>query len=1084
MTSASAGLRLLKGYYSHVSTLKRYLSSIVPHAQFSEKDDGPSFSSFIDSCIIGTNQPSDDWPSFQYWVPARSQKEIIGRAQEKLLKQGEERNILSLGYRLVDQRAGNYGEFVINLAVNTNVQLLRNNDWKTLLERIGESPMFHLLTTTAIFIPLENNCFTQISGIPITDLTVRYPDSRDADIVSSKTLTKRPTSNNPEDNGRPAKKVRLNRQEENTNLQSRRPTTKWRPVDIPILRSRTFYAQPAKSPNKVILLGLPLNHILNRLPPPLNSDTDKQSILKLAKYVFPRQFGLENPFTCDKKKYSPFPYPDYTDREREIQRASSIKTPKRVKDALMHLDSLLTRHKACSYRKLCDLVCPSKLKSGTDANHLDPAEILGIISEASQTARTQGTNTTMEVSHMSMVIPHGAAEAQQSIQAKPKFAEFACSHNDVYRFVVAATKQVIPEAFWGSQANFRVLLKHVQTFILCRRFETVTLHTVSQDIKLNDCTWLIPSGAEKGKRTSVSDDLKRRELWNEFLYWFFESFLVPLLKTTFYVTESSAFRHQILYFRQDDWNSICAPLLKHLRDKTFTHLDINKFAAKSMCEQRQLGFSRLRLLPKETGVRPIVNLKRKTHKGWSINQILQSTFQVLTYEKSHLPELLGASVTGLNEIYAQLKAYRERIMTKDRTLPKLYFVKVDVRAAFDTIDQEKLLEILTDIISADEYIIHGYVQVSPTLAKGQRNYRKKAFPEWEQASFQDLVSELAQTLKNTIFVDQVNTKTIDRQKVLSLLKEHIKENLVRIGPDLCKQTVGIPQGSVLSTLLCSFFYGDMERKKLGFRDDPRNLMLRYVDDYLFITTHKPSALKFLDAMALGHPEYGCFITPEKTLTNFETDAHQTMVVKQAGRFFPWCGILIDVRRLSVQADYTRLQGCHIATTLTVERGRAPGAAFRYKMLRAAKLRNHVIYNDTALNTRKTVYINVYQNFIITAMKMHSYITSWGIDTSIHTKFIYTTICEVIRFTFGNICNKVRSKLARKSGARLAIEKVSVRWLGLHAFHRVLNRKQTKFRELLELLSRDMGMRLFAGTRQRLEALVLRDTTLETLGILY
>ncbi|KAG8935507.1 hypothetical protein FRC02_007866 [Tulasnella sp. 418] len=1006
MTSASAGLRLLKGYYSHVSTLKRYLSSIVPHAQFSEKDDGPSFSSFIDSCIIGTNQPSDDWPSFQYWVPARSQKEIIGRAQEKLLKQGEERNILSLGYRLVDQRAGNYGEFVINLAVNTNVQLLRNNDWKTLLERIGESPMFHLLTTTAIFIPLENNCFTQISGIPITDLTVRYPDSRDADIVSSKTLTKRPTSNNPEDNGRPAKKVRLNRQEENTNLQSRRPTTKWRPVDIPILRSRTFYAQPAKSPNKVILLGLPLNH------------------------------------------------------------------------------SLLTRHKACSYRKLCDLVCPSKLKSGTDANHLDPAEILGIISEASQTARTQGTNTTMEVSHMSMVIPHGAAEAQQSIQAKPKFAEFACSHNDVYRFVVAATKQVIPEAFWGSQANFRVLLKHVQTFILCRRFETVTLHTVSQDIKLNDCTWLIPSGAEKGKRTSVSDDLKRRELWNEFLYWFFESFLVPLLKTTFYVTESSAFRHQILYFRQDDWNSICAPLLKHLRDKTFTHLDINKFAAKSICEQRQLGFSRLRLLPKETGVRPIVNLKRKTHKGWSINQILQSTFQVLTYEKSHLPELLGASVTGLNEIYAQLKAYRERIMTKDRTLPKLYFVKVDVRAAFDTIDQEKLLEILTDIISADEYIIHGYVQVSPTLAKGQRNYRKKAFPEWEQASFRDLVSELAQTLKNTIFVDQVNTKTIDRQKVLSLLKEHIKENLVRIGPDLCKQTVGIPQGSVLSTLLCSFFYGDMERKKLGFRDDPRNLMLRYVDDYLFITTHKPSALKFLDAMALGHPEYGCFITPEKTLTNFETDAHQTMVVKQAGRFFPWCGILIDVRRLSVQADYTRLQGCHIATTLTVERGRAPGAAFRYKMLRAAKLRNHVIYNDTALNTRKTVYINVYQNFIITAMKMHSYITSWGIDTSIHTKFIYTTICEVIRFTFGNICNKVRSKLARKSGARLAIEKVSVRWLGLHAFHRVLNRKQTKFRELLELLSRDMGMRLFAGTRQRLEALVLRDTTLETLGILY
>lgn len=31
--------------------------------------------------------------------------------------------------------------------------------------------------------------------------------------------------------------------------------------------------------------------------------------------------------------------------------------------------------------------------------------------------------------------------------------------------------------------------------------------------------------------------------------------------------------------------------------------------------------------------------------------------------------------------------------------PKLYFVKVDVQACFDTIEQDKLLEILKDIIS-------------------------------------------------------------------------------------------------------------------------------------------------------------------------------------------------------------------------------------------------------------------------------------------------------------------------------------------------------------------------------------------------
>lgn len=45
----------------------------------------------------------------------------------------------------------------------------------------------------------------------------------------------------------------------------------------------------------------------------------------------------------------------------------------------------------------------------------------------------------------------------------------------------------------------------------------------------------------------------------------------------------------------------------------------------------------MRLLPKEAGVRPIVNLRRVPKGGNgrqdSINRILRATFEVLTYEK-------------------------------------------------------------------------------------------------------------------------------------------------------------------------------------------------------------------------------------------------------------------------------------------------------------------------------------------------------------------------------------------------------------------------------------------------------------------
>lgn len=45
------------------------------------------------------------------------------------------------------------------------------------------------------------------------------------------------------------------------------------------------------------------------------------------------------------------------------------------------------------------------------------------------------------------------------------------------------------------------------------------------------------------------------------------------MQTTFYVTESSAFRNRILYFRQDDWSKLCAPLIEKLSSDTFEKLE-------------------------------------------------------------------------------------------------------------------------------------------------------------------------------------------------------------------------------------------------------------------------------------------------------------------------------------------------------------------------------------------------------------------------------------------------------------------------------------------------------------------------------
>lgn len=51
---------------------------------------------------------------------------------------------------------------------------------------------------------------------------------------------------------------------------------------------------------------------------------------------------------------------------------------------------------------------------------------------------------------------------------------------------------------------------------------------------------------------------------------------------------------------------------------------------------------------------------------------------------------------------------------------------------------------------------------------------------------------------------------------------------------------GIPQGAMLSSVLCDIYYAHMEETSLSeFRD--QGFLYRYVDDYLFVTEDKALA---------------------------------------------------------------------------------------------------------------------------------------------------------------------------------------------------------------------------------------------------
>ncbi|CAE6473739.1 unnamed protein product [Rhizoctonia solani] len=610
---------------------------------------------------------------------------------------------------------------IANFFTNTMVTALQSPAWRLLLQMVGEQCMIHILSQTSIFIalPVGNDCFVQATGTVITDL------EQLSDNQSIKSLPRRLCLSYI------------------SNISTDQIVCSL--VDINLIRTRMFYGFPRLTASGKARLGLPHGHVLNRilgdrngLAGQDNTREVEETARHIAKYIFPLQYRLHNVFTCTLHYWeNGGRFRDYRDREAEIKELGPCKTPKRVKVVLPLIQSLIRRHRRFNYQRTCQVICRSRVDIST-SSELNQGKILELMSEYSHSVTSsymfsQMPEKSYQVSHPSLVLPHGASEAALEVKLKPRFVEFACSHHEVLRYIKTVVDEVIPQAFWGSSTNRKVIDEHITTIITQRRFETITLHQLVQKLRIADFEWL---GETQDRRVAQSDALKRTELLREFIYWFFDSFIIPLVKSTFYVTETSALQHQLLYFRHDDWHKLCIPLLDKLSGETFERIDPVELDA-----SRRLGVSHVRLLPKETGVRPIVNLGRKAKLRSfkasnrdettqpSVNQILNAAFHILNYEKSQKPELLGASVFGVNDIYRKLATFKANLRGPDGTMPKLYFAKLDVRACFDSIDQGKLLDILRGTLTQKGYMVRKFNQLQPSAGGARRSFRKRAVPD-------------------------------------------------------------------------------------------------------------------------------------------------------------------------------------------------------------------------------------------------------------------------------------------------------------------------------------------------------------------
>ena len=440
--------------------------------------------------------------------------------------------------------------------------------------------------------------------------------------------------------------------------------------------------------------------------------------------------------------------------------------------------------------------------------------------------------------------------------------------------------------------------------------------------------WLCSAHVRSSMKIAASDIKKRKEIFLEFLYYVFDSLLIQLIRFNFHVTESNTHQNRIFYFRHDTWRALTEPTMASFKLNMYE--EIKTVKAKQLLDARTLGFSQIRLLPKGNGVRPITNLRRRVTKlqngkvtlGRSINSVMAPVFDVLDFEKKKRPALVGSAIFSVGDMYPKLKAFAQMGGRDTPHLRPYYFAKADAKSCFDTIPQQAVVRLVKQIASEEDYRIARHAEIKPSdthvfgVAKGSveikpaRKFVSTAKAATDFQSFGEFVgADLGANKKNTVFVNSIVQTLQKRGKTLDLLKDHVERNVIKIGKKFFRQKAGIPQGSVLSSLLCNYFYAELEKECLGFLRADESILLRLIDDFLLITTNKDHAKKFLQVMHDGIEKYGVEVNPAKSLANFDVAVNGNQVpVLREGTNFPYCGSSINTKTLEITKDRDRRKG--------------------------------------------------------------------------------------------------------------------------------------------------------------------------------
>ncbi|EFO63565.1 Telomerase catalytic subunit [Giardia lamblia P15] len=292
---------------------------------------------------------------------------------------------------------------------------------------------------------------------------------------------------------------------------------------------------------------------------------------------------------------------------------------------------------------------------------------------------------------------------------------------------------------------------------------------------------------------------------------------------------------------------------------------------------KQVSPGRLSFVYKSNGrVRPLCNFSfcSRQHRV-SLNSFLRSALQVIVFEleRPRNKYLQAHLAKNLSHVATDYAAWLHATYTENPEA-QIYMVTTDMITAFESVSVPRLLYYISHyIVSENTYVVLTYKEIAPGKMPKIRTValscQCNGCVSMDSISRYLLCKETFKKQPNSVLYP-MHARIYRREDIIKMLELHLLNPLVIHEGGVYRLTSGIPQGSVISTVLFNCYSSLLHVQLLntGIVSSRLFFYRTFVDDWLLLTTSiafLDAYIKYLNTMR-DHGAYfrlACFTKPHR-----------------------------------------------------------------------------------------------------------------------------------------------------------------------------------------------------------------------------